>query len=424
MVEVGRTDVEYRLVIVDLNFNNQRYKVEPLFSRLSERRIPYIVLTNFIDKLSEIMCKIEINNLLVGKFKKDTDGCCQFLDTVVLFFKSVPVRILHISDLHFDSTLTEAANIEERNILFDSLVDTIKKENERQNFDSVVICGDISMHAPDSDLVEVRSLIKRINKESVNSYKRLSIIPGNHDIQWTNFDKKKLSTRPLQAYLEFYHAIYGHKLNILNELSAWDRTQDLFNPSSVCDELSWFRPLPSSGLSMIGLATPSLTSKKQGNGCFSREHEKFIKSHWADKTNLEVRIVLMHHNLYASLSYNRNSETRVLENSGDAMYTLMSTGCTCVLSGHTHSVNYIRCVASRMGFDGFANPSGFDVVTGGTAGGTHKSADRPRSFNIINFSHCKRDTMKRTMSISPFLYDSDEHEWTERNQLAVDGCNC
>ena len=417
VVEVGRDDIEYRLVIIDLVFHEQRYEVEPLFSRLSERRIPYVIFTSFIDKLDEIMCHLDENNLLIGQFEKSIEGRIALSQSIVLFFNSLPVRILHLSDLHFDSTLTNDIDKEERDALFNSLIDTIGKESKRQHFDSVVICGDISMYSPDKDLVEARSLIKRINIATVNDLNRLAIVPGNHDILWNKFKKKELADRPLQPYLEFYHAIYGQKINILNELEAWDSRQDLFNPDSDCDQLSWFRYLPSSGLSLIGLSTVSLIPRNQGNGYFSRQHQKFFQEHWSDNINHEVRIALMHHNLYASLSLNRKSETRVLENSGEAMYSLMSAGCTCVLSGHTHSVNYIQCKASRMGLNGFANLNSFDAITGGTTGGVHIVGDRPRSFNVIDFSHCKKDTMKRTITISPFLYDSDEHEWKEKESL-------
>jgi predicted phosphodiesterase len=420
LVEVEKTDIEYRLVIVDLHFNNQRYQVEPLFTRLTENKIPYIIFTNFIDSIGKITVNNDKYQLVIGRFKKDSEGSYQLLKTVVLFFKSVPVRILHLSDLHFHSTLSDSNEIEERDALFDSLLTTIEEENKRQRFDLVAICGDISMNSPENDLLDSRSLIKKINKLSVNSYERFAIVPGNHDIQWRDFHKKELARHPLKSYLEFYRAIYDHKLNILNEMGAWNSQQNLFIMESTCDRMSWVRRLPSSGLSIIGLATPSLVPDQQGNGHFLREHQQFIRSHWADNnTNLEIRLALMHHNIYASLSYNRKGETRVLENSGEAMYTLMSSGCTCVLSGHTHSVNYIRCAASRMGLNGFSALSSFDVITGGTTGGMHKSGDRPRSFNIIHFSHCNINDMKRSISVSPFLYDSDEHKWTEKGLLIV-----
>ncbi|MBL0702049.1 MAG: metallophosphoesterase [Desulfosarcina sp.] len=421
VVEVSRQDIEYRLVVVDLVFHEQRYEVEPLLGRLYERMIPYIVFTNFIDKLDDKRFGHNKKNYFVGKFVKSPQGCIDFSKAVALFFSSLPVRILHLSDLHYDANLSIEVDKEERDALFDSLVDCIENESNIQPFDAVVICGDISMFTPNKDLIEARSLIKRINTVTVNDLNRLAIIPGNHDILWDDFDKKKLSEQPMRPYLEFYHAIYGQHVNILCELSSWNNKYELFDHDSTTDKLSWVRNIPSSRLNLIGLCSINLDPEKQGHGIFSRQQKKIIEENWHDDNKYNVRIALMHHNLYAALSFNRNSETSVLDNSGEAMYSLMSNGCTCVLSGHTHSVNYVQCKASRLGLDGFTRLTSFDVISGGTAGGTHIVRDRPRSFNIINFSHIKADTMKRTMTISPFLYDSDEHKWKEKRPLECEG---
>ncbi len=417
VVEVGRKDIEYRLVIVDLVFHEQRYKVEPLLGRLSERMIPYVIFTNFIDELDDKRFKLNKNNYLVGKYKKTRSGNAHLSKEIVLFFSSLPVRILHLSDLHYDANLSSKVDREERDSLFNALIDCIENESNIQPFDAVVICGDISMFTPAKDLIEARSLIKRINTATVSDLNRLAIIPGNHDILWDDFDKKELSEQPMRPYLEFYHAIYGQHLNILGELASWDNKLELYNNDSTSDDFSWIRNIPSSRLSLIGLSSINLNPEEQGYGIFSRQQKQLIEKNWHDDNKYNLKIALMHHNLYAALSFNRKSETYVLKNSGEAMYSLISNGCTCVLSGHTHSVNYIQCKASRLGVNGFTKLAGFDVITGGTVGGSHVVADRSRSFNIISFSHMNAETMSRTMTILPFLYDSDEHEWNEKASL-------
>jgi predicted phosphodiesterase len=328
------------------------------------------------------------------------------------------VRILHLSDLHINSQFENEIDKEEQRYLHRSFFNTVQSINKRASFDAVVICGDFSATNPDQDLDDASRFVTELNKNTINNYDRLAIVPGNHELHWDDFNSCKLSAKPYKPYLQFYHSVYSSRISIVAEMSCWDRKNYLFDPGSQSNGLCWYRAIPSSNLSFFGLATPSLDPACQGEGVFTPEQQDQI-SHLPELKKNEIRICLMHHNINSMLSLSKKTETCILRNAGSAMHCLLSSGFQLALSGHTHSFNFNRLINSRLTVNGFSRPKAIDLVSGGSFGGKSSSNDKPNSFNIIEFSHANAQSGLRTLSVSPVLYDSDERKWFERPPIDI-----
>lgn len=415
VLELQEPSRDFRLAVIDYDFGGDKYNVENIMFHIRQRNIPYIIFSNFIESVENDPLFPPNDPLMLDLIEKGTNTSNVFINRLKNFFLAPPFRIVHLTDLHYNSEAKEE-DADEQTDLFLSLIKILEKEHSTNPFDVIAITGDFSYRNPDKDLIFIRDTVKEIVRLTLTeeNIDRLLLVPGNHDIYWKNFYKKKLSENPWGPYLEFYHAVYPGRIDILNELGAWNSDKNLFSYSSKGEDLLWHRKLSNPSLNIIGLVTPTTNTENLGNGLFTKKHVEFINSKWCSEPTLgEVRLVLMHHNLFATLSLSRYDKKTILSNPGDAMYTLMSSGCNVALTGHTHSSNVLKSLGGRLGLRGFEDTGNVSIISAGTTGGLHKAGDRPRSFNILEFSdRCQQDG-NRQLRIRPFLYDGDKHKWNE-----------
>ncbi|MEY4513608.1 MAG: hypothetical protein RLZZ450_5730 [Pseudomonadota bacterium] len=99
----------------------------------------------------------------------------------------MPLRVLHLSDLHRDD------GSEQLEVLWQSAERAIKESTELalqgDQFDFLVLSGDLSARAEESEYTEILDLIDYIAKRSLPdgaSRSRVIVVPGNHDVDWNH----------------------------------------------------------------------------------------------------------------------------------------------------------------------------------------------------------------------------------------------
>src|SRR5262249_39901842 len=148
--------------------------------------------------------------LLLGvhvKGRQAEDAGDDFAERVSQFFQFPPVRLLHISDLHYNAKLASEGR-EEQDALFDSLVGIIEADQTAAPVDAIALTGDFATKSPADDLIGIRDLIQRLVRATVgpSGLERCFVIPGNHDLQWNDFATRSVSATPWSSFLEFYHS--------------------------------------------------------------------------------------------------------------------------------------------------------------------------------------------------------------------------
>ena len=91
-----------------------------------------------------------------------------------------PIRILHLSDLHFN----ESNNPESR---FSSLVSDIEdpqKWLESPKIDFLVVSGDLTDRATPKEFEQAQTLIAKVMEYFKIPKEKCIIVPGNHDLSW------------------------------------------------------------------------------------------------------------------------------------------------------------------------------------------------------------------------------------------------
>ena len=413
VIEIHQTANDFRIAIVDFKYKPDDHQFGEILDHIRRRNIPYIVYSYFprdVEKYPDFKGEDELR---IGVIPKSTDAGGVLAERVVAFFKAPPVRILHLSDLHYDSN-AKGAKSEEQKDLFDSLLSTLKEEHENNKFDAITITGDFSSENPEGDLDKVSEFINNLVNKTMefDNIGRLFLVPGNHDLYWKDFKKGIISETPWRPYLDFYQSVYASQDNILEVLNAWNPKNRFFDKKAVNEDLLWNRKILDPAINIIGLVTPSVDPAEKGMGNFDRKQEDFVRENWKTKPVFgEVRIALMHHNLFPTLSLSPYDEKYVLKKSTNAFYSLIKSQCNIVLNGHTHSPNVYCLSAGNFSTNGYENADQLIVSSTGNTSGAHPSNDRPRCFNILEFMDADKDTGARNLNVRPFIYESAHRKW-------------
>lgn len=251
--------------------------------------------------------------------------------------------IIHISDLHISLHLNEENNDEKTNFWLNTdLKDannnffitnfclTIKKEY--LDFEKyLIISGDICNKAIQGEFDSAESYLKQIIKELEINIQNILIVPGDHDVNWsdcnTAYEDSRLVNSSKKAYeyhdekLSKFSAFYK---NILNKN---------FVPSkNIVDKLIF----EESKIIFIGMNSNNLIQKGGGEGAFN------IETFQTELEEIEVlykdysKIAVMHHNLFAQYEPSHKGQW----NQDNRIYTLsilQSFNYKCVLYGNEHT---------------------------------------------------------------------------------------
>jgi predicted phosphodiesterase len=405
---------DLRLAVLDGRYPRETEAWNALGETLQRRGMPFLVFTHFIDEVGVVAMPPEQQRLCLGQLAKDEDGKKLLIARILGFFEAPPLRLLHLSDLHYDSQAT-GRQLEEQRDLFKSLLAHVKSLHADAPFDCIAMTGDFAARKPEEDLIKIQHTVVDFIDATVGqrNLDRCLIIPGNHDLQWADFAKKELARQPWRPYLDFYRSIYFGRPELVGEMDAWEGTRPLLKEEVVAHQLSFHRRLDDLKLSVTGFATARTEAQYQGQGIFTRECDRFIAEQWRDRLAPgEVRIALLHHNLLAPVSLSRHEEPEALMYAGDAMHSLLAGQCSLVLSGHTHNTMAFRLGVARLHSHELQALGDLNIVSGGTVGGMHGAADRPRSYNIIEIGDAHSGGGSRAIWVRPCLYDSQRQKWT------------
>lgn len=411
-VEVASRGTDVHLALLDFRFGSEQWDWRTVLDALARRNIPYIVFTNF-PKEPELIPRLQEDPLRLATLGKDRAGVDELVARVVAFFRAPPIRILHLSDLHVWAE-PGSGDHGEQEARFAALYECLEEESATRPFDVVAFTGDFAGHNPPLDLVAAREKVRVLmDKAVLGEAERAFIIPGNHDVHWADFAAGVLARNPWQPYLDFYHACFGGRQKLLAELAAWNPELRFMRPEAAAGALMWHRRPSGTTLSVLGFATPSVDPAAQGQGEFTAAHAEFVKKHWrGEPAPGEVRLALMHHNLFSVLSASAQDEQHTMAGSGAALKALLSAHCHLVLSGHTHAPVVMQCSAARLGTAAWSAQGTLTAVSAGTTGGVHPGLDRARAFNILEVGD-GREGEARSLTVRTFLFDGGDRSWVE-----------
>jgi hypothetical protein len=204
VIEIHQTANDFRIAIVDFKYKPDDHQFGEILDHIRRRNIPYIVYSYFprdVEKYPDFKGEDELR---IGVIPKSTDAGGVLAERVAAFFKAPPFRILHLSDLHYDSN-AKGAKSEEQKDLFDSLLSTLKEEHENNKFDAITITGDFSSENPEGDLDKVSEFINNLVNKTMefDNIGRLFLVPGNHDLYWKDFEKGIISETPWKTIPRF-----------------------------------------------------------------------------------------------------------------------------------------------------------------------------------------------------------------------------
>jgi 3',5'-cyclic AMP phosphodiesterase CpdA len=346
-------------------------------------------------------------------------SACGFkvIDKIKNYLVFKPFRILQLSDLHVCGS-DNRLEFETQSKSFKKLLQQIEIINDFKEIDFLVLNGDFANKNPYKELSSniLISFIKDLIEVSIgnSNYDRLLVIPGNHDSLWDDFENNKLTKYPWAKYLELYSKIYSTNSNILKELGAWNTKDFLDTESLEPEKLCWSRNFPDFHLKFLGLVTPSLAESEKGQGRFHEGVREFIEKSGEDSTsNGEIRIALMHHDLFESISIHPFEEKNKIVRSGDAYLSLTEKDGRMVFSGHTHSANIISIDGSYLRGGQYISPGKLQIINTGTISGYHPTGAIPRSFNVIDFMGFDAIEGHRKTRITPYTMEPANFNWQE-----------
>lgn len=420
---LGR-DIRYDFVIIDLDFKNEneksekdKYNYSDLVDQIQNKGIKYAILSNqkVNFNLSETVAKTK--NLIIGIY--DKGNYAKFIGDMQNISRFSPLNILHISDFHYDSTMegNEAIEQEDR---FEKLIKIASEMHKKEMIDYVIFSGDLAYKKPDQDLKICGKFIRKLINSTINDYSKIFIIPGNHDIEWDNYEQSKISAIPANSFYEFYKEVFDDNLDFISRLIGYNSRNDSFDNNCNPDSFCWSYTNMNNLVSILGLNSVTTSADLKSKGKISKNVISFIKKEWSRyPTKHELRIAVFHHNILPPFSINKLDESESLLNSGEILELLSELNCDILLSGHCHDSYLYNFSFSSLNYNGFNNFKNITYISTGTFGGVTPTLDRARSFNMIKVYQSK-DEHTKTIRLSPIVYDSRRKEWIKQKELHTD----
>jgi 3',5'-cyclic AMP phosphodiesterase CpdA len=312
--------------------------------------------------------------------------------------------ILHLSDLHFATEKFRSQHRwkligEDSATLHSRVVQALKKNDAHEKIGLVVISGDLTYVASDTEFYEAFRFIHALLGALRLGPEHLVIVPGNHDIAWTKkHDEVWDATLPVdeahgeatRAFRKFYERVFRHR------------------PS---DKLSMARRfiLPSGLVLEVGaLNTSALESGKNwlagmgriADGAFDEIQSSLS---WQGR-GPSLRLLVLHHHLNAVEDVLPTGEYRTgFGMASDARQTIRKAaeaGVQLALHGHRHLpfVSIEQVYAALDAEQADWKLGRVAVIGSGSAGSTEVNADK-NYFNLLEVApEAVRLTMFRARS--------------------------
>ena len=238
------------------------------------------------------------------------------------------VRVAHISDLHvlewtgtsplrfLNKRVTGLANLfgARKDAHPTWLLERLCEEIERQQVDHVIISGDLSNLALESEFEAARAILSKLGGGA-----QLSVVPGNHDV----YTDGAFESGRFERY-------FGAWMVPLDEPKAAEKAA-----SAGRGHYPYRKVLPS-GLHIYGLssaipAPPLCAWGEVGEAQLTRLSELIA----SEETEPLARVVVVHHNVHPRSGF--VEATARMRDRDALLSTLSATGCDVLLHGHTHT---------------------------------------------------------------------------------------
>ncbi|MCB9736371.1 MAG: metallophosphoesterase [Deltaproteobacteria bacterium] len=236
------------------------------------------------------------------------------------------LRIAHVSDVHvldltgtkpwrfLNKRITGLANLmgARKAAHPHSMLEQIVRELEGDDVDHVIISGDLSNLALESELSRARELVKPLG-----GFDRVSVVPGNHDVY----------TRGAQRSRRF-ERFFG----------------DLMWRGGEAQAYPWFKDL--GPVKLVGFSSANATAPLFAHGHVARAQlDRLASLHREGALDGGFGVGVVHHNLHRR--GRRKDWMHGLRNRDELVAACKSAGVGLILHGHTH-------VSNRFEQDGIA----------------------------------------------------------------------
>jgi 3',5'-cyclic AMP phosphodiesterase CpdA len=290
------------------------------------------------------------------------------------------LTIVHLSDIHFgrhhrfDPPATPAGDPAPV-AGYPTLVETLRKESEelRLNTNKVIVCitGDLSQNGSYDELKSVDRLLRDLQAAPLFgqqlTLEDIFIVPGNHDLVYSEREIEPRWERWLAAYNRWYRTSHTSPYAAVK---VHDRVE-------------------THGAVVVTINSAILVQKDtpaQDRGCVEIAQLQAIKKALdeipAHSLHRAIKIALLHHHpvLIPPLAESRRGYDAVLF-SGELLTMLRRYGFHLVLHGHKHDP-HVFTDDTRRNTGGVPRGS-LLIVAGGSAGSRELPADRPNTYNRI-----------------------------------------
>lgn len=321
------------------------------------------------------------------------------------------VIVIHLSDVHFgpkhtfkaDATPSGKPAPEAIKTLADSLIEEMNSFDQKYETVILVISGDLTTNGDIEQFAEATEFINRLAETEVFGTKigkeRIFIVPGNHDIQYGEKDKREF----WKNYHNFHKGLFGHtKGRELKELG---------------DERYWkvHNFTECGGFVLVEVATCHHNEKDTDDvdrGCIDQKDlhdiEIELKKVSPELLKKNIRIAVMHHHpvlIPAFAEEGRNYDAII--NSGLLLKLLNDFGFQIVLHGHKHNphgfIYDITCASEQE------HEKPLFIIAGGSAASTDLPENVCNSYNLINIKHDSDKLLSRVQLVTKKLITRDKH---------------
>lgn len=250
-----------------------------------------------------------------------------------------PVRILHVSDLHFGRPVDSA------------MIEAIEDHIARDAYDVVAISGDVSQRARAGEFQRARVFIRDAEKVS-----RVIIVPGNHDVAWW---RSPLMVRGSKTIYEPYRRY-------------------------ISKELEPVLRVP--GATLVGLNTAHGVSRGTLTwnlrdlsiiGDLRRTQIERAEAEFTASPGRDARVIVMHHNPVKG----ELSQRHGLKNTPKILGAFARMGVDVVCCGHDHqeAIHFVE-----------HTKRGTVISTAGTVSNRSRGG-RPSSVNVVTIGSTEID---------------------------------
>jgi predicted MPP superfamily phosphohydrolase len=246
--------------------------------------------------------------------------------------------ILQLSDLHFGTGYHGFALTAEdatRKKLSTLVIDDLRRQYGELPPAAVIISGDLTWHGHKDEFLMVTKFVEELNSVYKLDSHRFVIVPGNHDIQWSEqdpdqFDREKPVSRASEEaeanYREFYKNVFGIAANSYLSIG---RRYLLSNFVAV---------------DIVGLNSCRLEQKPfSGYGYVSSEQiqDAAAQLKWDEnrRSSSQFRMLVLHHHIIPVTSEEEIEFGRLYSLTLDAAqlsYQALELGVDLMTHGHMH----------------------------------------------------------------------------------------